>query len=306
MRIRTNNIRRDEADARRTEANARLATVPSRPSRARRRRSTLSAAALLAAVGTLGALAGCCDDEATGTKTTGAGAASSSSAPAGESGSGTDTKVLWVGDSIAGVEAPPLGAALKASGASFKNDSSDGGGTVVEGDRMSTALARSTWKQLRKDLASFRPDVLAYQITTYDWGTPAQQRASYEKLARAAGDAGADLVLVSAPPYKIDDFYAGHTDAIKSAPEAAEAVAKAHARKVHFLDASKLWGTDGTAARAQRSSDGIHSCQQGSAGFAKWFTERLGALYDFTPAAPERWAEDGWAGDRRYAELGCG
>ncbi|MFE1433703.1 MULTISPECIES: SGNH/GDSL hydrolase family protein [Streptomyces] len=286
----------------RNQTKTRTRTTPTPANfRARHRRSVRSAAALLAAVGILGALAGCGDDGADGTRTT-----ASKSAPARDTAARTDKKVLWVGDSIAGVEAPPLGAALKASGASFKNDSSDGGGTVVEGDRMSTTLARTTWKQLRADLASFRPDVLAYQITTYDWGTPAQQRASYEKLAGAAKDAGADLVLVSAPPYKIDDFYAGHTDAIKSAPEAARAVAKAKADHVHFLDASKLWGTDATADRAQRASDGIHSCQQGSAGFAKWFTERLGELYDFTPAAPKRWAEGGWTGDRRYAKLGCG
>lgn len=290
----------------RNETNSSQADVTFRPgtvtSRTWQRRRALSAAVLLAVTGAV-ALAGCGDDDgdATGSK-----AAASSTGSASASGAGTDKRVLWVGDSIAGVEAPPLGAALKASGAAFKDDSSDGGGTVVEGGRMSRALARSTWKRLRADLASFHPDVLAYQITTYDWGTPAQQRASYRKLAKTAGEAGADLVLVSAPPYKIDDFYAPHADAIKSAPEAARAVAKSAAGNVHFLDASKLWGTDGGADRAQRSSDGIHSCQQGSAAFATWFVERLGKLYGFAPAGPEVWAKGAWVEDRGYAELGCG
>ena len=41
-----------------------------------------------------------------------------------------------MGDSIAGAEAPPLEAALTASGQRFKDASSDGGGSVVEGDKM--------------------------------------------------------------------------------------------------------------------------------------------------------------------------
>ncbi|MFJ4909883.1 hypothetical protein ACIQCR_21065 [Streptomyces sp. NPDC093249] len=32
--------------------------------------------------------------------------------------------------------------------------------------------------QLTKDLASFKPDVVAHQITTYDWGTVTEQRAA--------------------------------------------------------------------------------------------------------------------------------
>ncbi|MFF4740883.1 hypothetical protein ACFY2W_34085 [Streptomyces sp. NPDC001262] len=61
-----------------------------------------------------------------------------------------DKKVLWMGDSITGAEAPPLQAALKASGMEFKDTSSDGGGTVVEGDKMSKPLAEEMWKDLRK------------------------------------------------------------------------------------------------------------------------------------------------------------
>ncbi|MEU5703410.1 SGNH/GDSL hydrolase family protein [Streptomyces aurantiacus] len=264
-------------------------------------------AAVVLAVGAGGALSGCGNDDAgTGVRVAPSGSAPASAPRSGTGEKTTDTKTLWLGDSIAGVEAPALGAALKAGGVEFKNASSDGGGTVVEGDKMSMPIARSTWKALGRDIASFRPDVIAYQITTYDWGTAQQQRASYEKLAKTARDAGAELVLVSAPPYKVDDFYKKYAGAIKSAPKAAEEVADASGGTVHFYDASALWGTDGAAAKAQRSSDGIHSCQQGSAAFAKWFTERLGKQYGFTPAAPDQWAKDPWVGDRRYAKLGCG
>ncbi|WP_433855779.1 SGNH/GDSL hydrolase family protein [Streptomyces kronopolitis] len=214
-------------------------------------------------------------------------------------------KVLWMGDSIAGAEAPPLEAALTASGQRFKNMSSDGGGTVVEGDKMAGPMAQGTWQDLKKNLASFHPDVIAYQLTSYDWGTPAQQRASYEKLAKTARDAGAELDLVSAPPFKIDDFYKKYEGAIKSAPEAAKAVADASGGKVHFVDTTPLWGTERAGKQARRSPDGIHSCQQGSAAFAKWFTERLGKQYGFTPAAPDKWAQGSWTGDKRYAQLKC-
>lgn len=282
-------------DAMQTETNLNGSAPRSTPPPRHRRRGTV-AAVILAAVAAGGALSGCGNDDDTGVQ-----AASSASA----SHHGTDKKILWLGDSIAGVEAPPLGAALKASGAEFKNASSDGGGTVVEGEKMSAPIARTTWKGLRKDIASFHPDVIAYQITTYDWGTVQQQRASYEKLAQAALDADAELVIVSAPPYKVDDFYKKYAGAIKSAPKAAEKVAEASGGAVHFFDASALWGTDSTADEAQRSSDGIHSCQQGSASFAKWFTGRLGKQYGFTPAAPDQWAKGSWVEDRRYAKLGC-
>ncbi|KIF67082.1 hypothetical protein HY68_35675 [Streptomyces sp. AcH 505] len=217
----------------------------------------------------------------------------------------TDTRVLWVGDSIAGVEGLPLGAALKAAGTGYQDASSDGGGTVVEGNKTIAPLAQDTWKRLRKDIAAFRPTVIAYQITTYDWGTSDTQRSWYRKLAETAHSAGAGLAIVSAPPFKVDDFYTKYAGAIKTAPKAAAEVADASHGTVHFYDASALWGTDPTAPKAQRSSDGIHSCQQGSAAFAKWFTEKLGKQYGFTPTSPDAWAGGAWTADQRYAKLGC-
>ncbi|WP_432004256.1 SGNH/GDSL hydrolase family protein [Streptomyces sioyaensis] len=273
-------------------------TSPHRTSprhRHRHRRPAALAAVALLTIGAGAALAGCNGGS-------GGGADADSSAQQQKAGK----KVLWVGDSIAGAEAPPLEAALTASGQSFKNASSDGGGTVVEGDKMAGPMAQTTWKDLKKNLASFPPDVIAYQITTYDWGTPAQQRASYEKLAKTAQDAGAELDIVSAPPFKIDDFYKKYEGAIKSAPKAAKEVADKSGGKVHFLDATPLWGTDPAGKQAQRSRDGIHSCQQGSAAFAKWFTEQLGKQDGFTPAAPAKWAKGSWTGDKRFAKLGCG
>lgn len=229
-------------------------------------------------------------------------ASPASTASTGDGQAAAGVRVLWMGDSIAGAQAPALEAALKAGGVAFKNATSDGGGNIVAGDHPVTAMgARDTWKTLKANLASFRPTVIAYQITSYDWGAAHQQLSAYQKLARTAKDAGARLVLVSAPPFKIDEFFKPHENAIKSAP--AMAAKAAHAS---YLDASELWGGDYAAKKAQRAKDGIHSCQQGSAAFANWFAKRLGKLAGFTPAAPSVWATGPWTGDERFAKLGCG
>ncbi|UNO40367.1 SGNH/GDSL hydrolase family protein [Streptomyces sp. MST-110588] len=218
--------------------------------------------------------------------------------------SGTsDTKpsrLLWMGDSIGEAQAPALGAAMKAGHAEFKSMAAAGGGGVLGKE-----LSASTWQTLPKELKSFKPDVVAYQITTYDWGTRDEQRAAYERLAKTVNDAGAQLLIVSAPPFKIDDFYKKHEAEITTAPKAAKEVADKHPDTVRFLDASALWGSDSSAAKAQRSKDGIHSCQQGSAAFATWFGEQLSKQYGFTPAPVDQWATGKWTGDKTYSALGC-
>ncbi|MFE9370514.1 SGNH hydrolase domain-containing protein [Streptomyces sp. NPDC006711] len=220
---------------------------------------------------------------------------------------GNGTKVLWVGDSITGAEAPALAAALKAGGVEFKDASSDGGGTVVDGgDEITGKISEDTWKQLAANIGSFKPTVIAYQVTTYDWGSEDKQRAAYDKLAKTAKDAGAKLVLVTAPPIKIDDFYKKYEPQMRTAPKAAEAAAKNSDGAAVFLDSAQLWGTDAAGKKAQRSSDGIHNCQQGAAAFAKWLTEQLGGEAGFTPAPVDAWAQGEWTGDARYGNLKCG
>ncbi|MGW7411021.1 SGNH/GDSL hydrolase family protein [Streptomyces sp. NPDC054863] len=209
------------------------------------------------------------------------------------------SRLLWMGDSIGEAQAPAIGAAMKADGVEFKSMAAAGGGGVIG------EIAAPTWESLPKELSSFKPDVVVYQITTYDWGTPAEQKAGYEKLAKTVNDTGAELLLVSAPPFKIDDFYRANEAAIRTAPKSAEAVAVKNPEKVHFLDASALWGTDSAGAKAQRSKDGIHSCQQGSAAFAQWLGKELGKQYSFTPAPAAEWATGPWTGDKVFGPLGC-
>ncbi|MGW1991974.1 SGNH/GDSL hydrolase family protein [Embleya sp. NPDC001921] len=281
------------------------------PSTRRRRTVRLTVGiALVTATGVFGLTA--CDDS---DKKSGATDGRSDSAPSATTSSATArgglepsatgnknvrlAKLLWMGDSIGEVQAPALGAAMKANGMEFKSMAAAGGGGVIG------EVAEPTWEQLPKELGSFKPNVVVYQITTYDWGRAEEQHASYERLAKTVTDAGAELVIVSAPPFRIDDFYKPHEAAIKSAPKSAREVADKHPGKVRFLDAAALWGTDGAAAKAQRSNDGIHSCPQGSAAFAQWLGKELGKQYSFTPAAVDRWATGSWTGDKVYGRLGC-
>ncbi|MEU8539589.1 SGNH/GDSL hydrolase family protein [Streptomyces sp. NPDC048717] len=258
-----------------------------------RTRSRALCLTLVATSAALGLTA--CQDSATGTRSGGG----ATTARTGTAQDATPRRLLWMGDSIGEAEAPALGAAIKAGGAEFASMAAAGGGGVIG------EIAAPTWDELPKKLASFKPDLVAYQITTYDWGTAKEQRAGYERLVKTVNDAGADLLIVSAPPFKIDDFYKPHEAAIKTAPQSAREVAARHPDTVRFLDASALWGTDGTAAKARRGGDGIHSCQQGSAAFAVWFGKELNQRYGFTPAAPEQWATGSWTGAKVYGSLGC-
>lgn len=283
---------------------------PHRPTPGRPSRNTSTAPAALAASAAVAALA---------TTLVGCGGADSSPRAEGahqtpSRAASTGTKVLWVGDSIAGTEAPALRAALTASGVAFKDMSSDGGGTVVAGsEKITKMIAANTWKQLAKNVDSFRPTVVAYQITTYDWGSESQQRTAYDKFVKSAVAAGAKAVFVPAPPVKTDGFYKKYAPQMRTAPRVAKEVAKEFAKGVAdnsggsavFLDASHLWGTDASAAKAQRSSDGIHNCQQGAAEFASWFTKQLGKREGFAPASVDAWANGSWTGDDRYGKLKC-
>ncbi|MFJ4965301.1 SGNH hydrolase domain-containing protein [Streptomyces sp. NPDC088729] len=279
--------------------NARKTSTGHRPLPTSRR--TLTAATAAVVLGA--ALLACGGGEGEGTRSSGRTDRTAAGDPVGRGG---DTKVLWVGDSIAGAQAPALGAALDAAGVTFQNASSDGGGTIVAGgDEITEKISDDTWKALEKQIESFKPTVIAYQITTYDWGTPQQQRDAYEKLVSAAEEAGAKAVFVSAPPIRIDDFYRPHEKRLKSAPESAAETAEANADNALFLDSGQLWGEDASAPKAERAADGIHNCQQGAAAFANWFVKELGNKEGFTPAKPDAWAAGKWTGDKRFATLGC-
>ncbi|WP_016699468.1 SGNH/GDSL hydrolase family protein [Actinoalloteichus spitiensis] len=200
--------------------------------------------------------------------------------------------VLFLGDSVAAGQAVALRHGLAESGVAFIDATSTGGGNVVGPN------AEEQWERLGTDLAEAAGGVVIYQITTYDWGTPDEQRAAYQRLAERTADLDADLLLVSMPPIRPDEFYEPHVDELATAGEAARQVADDH-DDVEYLDASGVWGEEYARerdGRIDRSEDGVHTCPQGAARFTNWALARLADLYDgFTPAEPDTWANTGWA-----------
>lgn len=209
--------------------------------------------------------------------------------------------VLLLGDSVAMGQAVPLIEAFAASGVHFRSLASVGGGNVVG------PFSAQNWKKLPEQIATARPSVVIYQITTYDWGTPRQQEAAYRRLLTTVAATGAKLIFVSMPPIKPDAFYRPHMSELATAPQAAESVAASSSGKAVFLDATPVWGPAYQRSRngkPDRSTDGIHTCPQGAARFAKWLLDALAKHYPgFTPAAPQSWANTGWTSDKTFK--GC-
>ncbi|WP_211216145.1 SGNH/GDSL hydrolase family protein [Patulibacter americanus] len=236
--------------------------------------------------------AGCAEDEADGPSTP--------EAPktAGDHGL---SKVLFLGDSVAAGQAKPLAAALKASGVGFRSEAADGGGNVVG------PFADKGWKTLPDRIASAKPSVVVYQLTTYDWGSAKEQQAGYRRLVTTATATGAKVLFVTMPPIRPDDFYRPHMAELDRAPAAARAVAADSWGKADVLDAAAVWGSTYRQTRdgkADRSADGIHTCPQGAARFTGWLLDELAKQYrGFAPASGEDWANTGWSADKRFK--GC-
>ncbi|SDG48086.1 hypothetical protein SAMN05216553_108268 [Lentzea fradiae] len=210
-------------------------------------------------------------------------------------------KVLFGGDSIAAGEALPLRAAFEASGVEFQSIASEGGGNVVG------PFSEENWPKIAEHVRSARPAVVVHQLTTYDWGAEDEQRAGYRRLLQEVTGAGAQLVLVTAPPIRPDEFYAPHMAELERVPSVVKAMADASSGQAVLLDASAVWGTSYQQQRdgkADRSADGIHTCPQGAARFTQWLLTELKKLHPgFSPAEPEKWANSGWSADRHFA--GC-
>ncbi|MFD2422752.1 SGNH/GDSL hydrolase family protein [Amycolatopsis pigmentata] len=228
---------------------------------------------------------------------------------AGNSGAGTDSgsgpsgqaKVLFVGDSVALGESQALAAAAAASKLPFQSVAEDGGGNVVGPN------SDEIWKELSGKIDSAKPSVVVYQITTYDWGSEQEQKAAYTKLVQKDSDIGAKTVFVTMPPIKADDFYQSHMADLNRTTSVARKVADDSSGKAALLDAGAVWGDkyqqikDG---KADRSSDGIHTCPQGAARFSNWLLTGLAKLIPgLNPAPAASWANTGWAADKHFT--GC-
>lgn len=209
--------------------------------------------------------------------------------------------VLLLGDSVAAGQALPLQEAFAAAGVRFESQAAPGGGNVVG------PAAEEHWAELPGEIAAVDPEVVIYQLTSYDWGTEAEQQEAYQQLADTVTEADADLIFVTMPPIEPDDFYAPHMDELDRADDVAEAVAQDSGGNAQFLDAEAVWGPSYQRERdgnLDRSSDGIHTCPQGAARFTSWLLAELADTYPaFTAPDPEQWANSGWASAEEFP--GC-
>ena len=105
-------------------------------------------------------------------------------------------------------------------------------------------------------VAAADPSVVVYQLTTYDWGTEQEQRAGYDRLLTTVTDAGAELVFVTSPPIRPDDFYRPHMADLDRAPEVARAVAAGTAGVPSSATApsTSVRSESGFAPRARRKA----------------------------------------------------
>ncbi|WP_205529191.1 SGNH/GDSL hydrolase family protein [Microbacterium halotolerans] len=208
--------------------------------------------------------------------------------------------VLFLGDSVAAGQAVALRQGLAESGVKFADGTSTGGGNLVGPN------AEEQWEALTETIEQAEGGVIMYQITTYDWGTTEEQHAAYERLAETAADLDADLLLVSMPPIRPDEFYESHMDELASADEAARRVAS-DLDGAEYLDASEVWGDEYARERdgaTDRSDDGIHTCPQGAARFTSWTLEQLADRYEgIAPADADTWANTGWSDSELFR--GC-
>ena len=261
--------------------------------------NTKSLTAALAGLLLVAPVLAACSHDSGGRAGHGAGAAAAGAAAAPKE--SRISPVLLLGDSVAAGLAAPMTEAFAASGNRFQSLASDGGGNVVG------PFADENWVTLPQQIAASAAHLVVYQVTTYDWGTEDEQRAGYERLATTVAAAGAELVLVTMPPIRADDFYQPHVDELARTAAVARAVADGSGGKAAFFDATDVWGADFQPQRdgvTDRSSDGIHVCPQGAARFTVWLTGKLAERYpDFTPADATTWANTGWSSDEHF--VGC-
>ncbi|MEX1104947.1 MAG: hypothetical protein WEB78_02005, partial [Ilumatobacteraceae bacterium] len=206
----------------------------------------------------------------------------------------TIARVLVLGDSVIFDASPGVVAALESSGLTIQNNSFPGAGILSDQFDVGPVYTQ--------ELATFRPDLVIYQFSLWDRGTPDEQFAAYEAFAQEVNAAGARILFVTEPPVRTD--LSGGT--MTQLPAVARSVVADDPEQRAFVDAAPVWGTefqldiDGDSV-PERKPDGVHICPAGSARFAAWLLGELSARYSgFTPAPASVWAGGDWTTDERF------
>jgi peptidoglycan/LPS O-acetylase OafA/YrhL len=205
------------------------------------------------------------------------------------------TRVLMVGDSIAFDVWPAVASALFADRISI-------GGYVSPGAGLLDTRYDST-TEIDKKVVDFKPDLVLYEGSLWDFGTAEAQRAAYERFTDFVLGHGARLALISIPPLRAD-----HQDPanLGSLTGIMRDIAAEHPGEVIFLNSDEVWGPvfaqDVNGDKVpERKPDGVHVCPSGAAMYAIWLMNALQQHFTgFEPAPPASWATGEWVGDPRY------
>jgi peptidoglycan/LPS O-acetylase OafA/YrhL len=204
------------------------------------------------------------------------------------------SRVLLLGDSVLFDSSPGVVAALESSGMAVLNNSFPGAGVLSDQIDVGPLYAES--------LATFQPDLVIYQFSLWDQGTPDEQFAAYEAFAAQVNAAGAQLLFLTEPPIRTD-LSGG---AMAQLPDVAARVVAEDPTRRALVDSSAVWGTkflidiDGDSV-PERKPDGVHVCPSGSARLAAWLLSELASRYrGLTPIDPATWAAGPWITDKRY------
>jgi peptidoglycan/LPS O-acetylase OafA/YrhL len=205
------------------------------------------------------------------------------------------TRVLMVGDSIAFDVWPAVASAMFADRISI-------GGYVSPGAGLLDNRYDST-TEIDKKVVDFKPDLVLYEGSLWDFGTAEAQRAAYERFTDFVLGQGARLALITIPPLRAD-----HQDPanLGSLTGIMRDIAAEHPGEVIFLNSDEVWGPVFTQdvngdKVPERKPDGVHVCPSGAAMYAIWLMNALQHHFaDFEPAPPASWATGEWVGDPRY------
>jgi peptidoglycan/LPS O-acetylase OafA/YrhL len=206
------------------------------------------------------------------------------------------TRILMTGDSIAFDEWPAVAAAMDASKIAIDSYVSPGAGLLDTKYDSSVSIDKA--------VADLHPDLVLYQGSLWDYGTPADQRAAYDRFANVVLAAGARLALITIPPLRDDQA----TSQLATLTQVMHEVADEHPGQVFVLDSDGAWGAEFTQdvngdKVPERKPDGVHVCPSGAAMYAVWLQGELQRRFEgFVPAPPAEWATGKWVDDPRYTQ----
>ncbi len=207
------------------------------------------------------------------------------------------TRVLMVGDSMAFDEWPAVASAMFAGKISIGGYVSPGAGLLDTRYDSTTAID--------KMVVDFQPDLVLYQGSLWDSGTPGAQRVAYQRFTDLVLGQGARLAFITIPPLRADHQDPVHLGALTGIMHE---IADEHPGQVIVLDTDEVWGPvfiqDVNGDKVpERKPDGVHVCPSGAAMYAVWLTDRLQQRFaDFVPAPPADWVTGDWIDDPRYSQ----